>query len=987
MSKNIKNAGELAPLPAYSFEYEENLSDIKSTGVVLRHKQSGARVCVVSNEDDNKVFSISFRTPPHDDTGVAHIIEHTVLCGSKKYPVKDPFIELAKGSLNTFLNAMTYPDKTMYPVASCNDTDFRNLMNVYMDAVFYPDIYRHEEIFKQEGWHYELEKESSELKLNGIVYSEMKGAFSSPEQQLFREIQHSLFPDTPYGTESGGNPDAIPKLTYEQFLDFHREYYHPSNSFIYLYGDMDVEETLEFMDREYLSAFSAQPVDSIIPEQDGEKVTEDITQFYSIGSDEEEKDNTYLSYNFVAGTAFDVEENTAMEILSTVLLKAPGAPVKQALIDAGIGNDIICIYENEILQPFFSIIAKNANTEQQTEFIRIIRETMEQLAESGLKEKSLLAAINNLEFRYREGDFGNFPKGLMYGLTMHSSWLYDDKAAFRYMHRNEIFANLKRKMKEGYFENLIRKYILNSTHSTKLVLIPKKGLTAEKEKKLQKELQEYKSTLTKKELEALVENTSALVRYQEEPSTKEALETIPLLRRDEIKKQAAPIYNSEQTAAGIPVLFHDVYTNGIAYLKLLFDLKGIEYEDIPYFGLLTDVLGYIDTDEHKFLDLSDEINIHTGGIGFDYASYLKYQLAGEYRPMMTVSAKLLYSEFSEAFRLIDEILFHSKFDDTKRLNEIIGEVRSRIQMKMNSSGHTVALGRSRSYHTQSGVFSEKISGIDYYRFIDLCYREFEQRKEDIVAGLKRVQKNLFYRGNMMVSLTSDEEGNKQFASEFTMFAEKMPASGTYGGTAKDILYPYNPKNEAFRYAGQVQYAACTGNFIEAGYHLSGALSVLRSIMSYEYLWQNVRVKGGAYGCMCNFGAFDGTGFFVSYRDPNLRETYDVYKKATDYIKNFKADEREMTKYIIGTMSNEDTPMTPMQKGERSLLVYFSGLTKNQIQKTRDEILSATVEDIRETAGIIEAIVAADYRCTLGNENKLSECADLFSEIQPLLLQK
>ena len=443
-------------LQAYELVEKREIAELNSTGYYLKHKKTGAKVCLLSNDDVNKVFYIGFRTPAPDDTGVAHILEHSVLCGSREFPVKDPFVELAKGSLNTFLNAMTYPDKTVYPIASCNDKDFQNLIHVYMDAVFYPNIYQKEEIFRQEGWHYEMETPESELTLNGVVYNEMKGAFSSPEGVLEREILNSLYPDTTYANESGGDPEYIPNLTYEQFLDFHRRYYHPSNSYIFLYGDCNMAEKLQWLDEKYLSHYDYQAIDSEVETQSPFTEMREIVKAYSISAEESEEDNTYLSYNKSVGDTLDAKLYLAMQVLEYVLLSAPGAPLKQALLDAGIGHDIMSSYDNGVKQPIFSIIAKNANESQKEKFVRTIEDTLRKLADEGLDEKALRAGINYFEFRYREADFGNYPAGLMYGLQAFDSWLYRDDSAFLHLEALDTFAFLKAQVTEGYFEGLIR---------------------------------------------------------------------------------------------------------------------------------------------------------------------------------------------------------------------------------------------------------------------------------------------------------------------------------------------------------------------------------------------------------------------------------------------------------------------------------------------------------------------------------------------------
>lgn len=984
-------------LSAYQLEYQEELKDTKSLGFVFRHKKSGARVCVISNDDNNKVFSIAFRTPPKDSTGVAHIIEHTVLCGSKNFPAKDPFIELAKGSLNTFLNAMTYSDKTMYPIASCNDKDFQNLMHVYMDAVFYPNIYNKREIFEQEGWHYELESRDDELTYNGIVYSEMKGAFSSPEQQLYREIQSSLYPDTAYGVESGGDPDYIPDLTYEDYLDFHRKYYHPSNSYIYLYGDVDVVEKLTWLDEAYLREYDTLQVDSKIQTQEAFGCKE-IESFYSLSDSDKEENNTYLSFNAVIGTSLEVEQCIAFQVIESAILSSPGAPLKQALIEAGIGSDILSSFDNEILQPNFSIIAKGANKDQKNDFINIIQETLQKIVKEGINENSLRAAINVLEFRYREADFGQFPKGLLLGIQIMGSWLYDDSKAFAYMHGNEIFKQLKAKIGTGYYEELIDRYLLHSNHVTHFTLSPKNGLNREKEEALAKKLAAYKESLSEDEIDALITSTKHLQEYQETPSTKEELLKIPMLKREDISKEAPALYNEEKEIAGVPVLHHEVFTNGIAYIKCLFDISDIDEELLPYMNLLAAVLGYIDTKNYSFLELSNEINMHTGDMRTDFTVFNKKNDPEYYRPVFYFSTKLLYDEMAKAFELMREIIFESKLTDSKRLLEILKEIKSRLQMKMNSSGHNVAVDRALSYISQSGYYSDLTKGVRFYRFVTDLVDNFDEKKEQFSQNLSKLTKMIFNEMKLVVSITAEANGYETLKQVLPNFVNALndgndslnPVMNGTKRTVNDVLkpakynFPVEKLNEGFTYSGQVQYVATCGNYIKAGFKSSGALKVLKTILGYDYLWNKVRVKGGAYGCMCSFSGIDGTSYIVSYRDPNLKETVEVYKNTKNYIENFEVDDRDMTKYIIGTMSSVDTPLTPMMKGSRSLNAYLCGVSHADIQKDRDDILSTTKEDIRNTAVIIDSVISENNLCVIGNEKKVANHKEMFYNVKPLL---
>ncbi len=981
MPRNLKSSKELGRLAAYDLIDEEELKDISSLGLLLRHKKTGARVAVITNDDNNKVFSIGFRTPPFDSTGVPHIIEHSVLCGSRAFPAKDPFIELAKGSLNTFLNAITYPDKTIYPVASCNEQDFQNLTHVYMDAVFYPNIYIKEEIFKQEGWHFELENEDAELKYNGVVYNEMKGAFSSPEQQLFRTIQNALFPDTAYGVESGGDPDYITDLSYEKFLDFHKRYYHPSNSYIYLYGDMDVQEKLNWLDQEYLQNFNDEPVDSEIKYQIPFQERKEIEAAYPLSEKEDCSNNTYLSYNLSIGTSLDRDLCMAFQILEYVLLSAPGAPLKQALLDAGIGKDIISSFDADTYQPIFTIIAKNAEAEQKEQFVTLIRATLEKLVLKGLDEKSIRAAINYYEFKYREADFGQFPKGLMYGIQMLSSWLYDDNKPFLKLNSNKVFEMLKSRIGTDYYTKLITQYLLNNNHVALVTLKPQAGLTAVKEEQLKEKLANYKAGLTGEEIKKIVEDTLHLKKYQDEPSSREDVERIPLLSREDIGKMAQPIFNEEKEVDGIPIIHHNVYTNGIAYLKLLFDLEDIPKALIPYVGLLSSVLGYVDTQHYSYLELSNEINIHTGGINSDVACFGKKGSPNVYLPTFQMDVKVLYEEMDNAFDLLKEIISFTKLDDEKRLLEIISEVKSRLQMHLNSAGHSVAVDRAMSYFSEASRFNEETKGISYFKFIENLEADYNNRKDDLIDKLKLLMRYIFRKENLIISFTCNKDGLKTLSGKLLPFVEQLKTDPV---DKVSEHFELRRGNEGFKTSGQVQYVARTGNFFNTGYRYTGALDVLKVIMSYDYLWNNIRVKGGAYGCMCGFSSISGNGYFTSYRDPNLARTNEIYEKAVDYIRNFTADERDMTKYIIGTISSVDSPRTPRTQGIISLGAYLSGTTEEDIQKQRDEILNVTVEDIRQLADTVQAILDCNNICVIGNEKKIEQNKDMFFEVKTLI---
>ena len=964
---------------AYEVLEQRRIEDIASDGYILRHKKSGARVCVISNDDDNKVFSIGFRTPPEDETGVPHIIEHTTLCGSDKFPVKDPFVELVKGSLNTFLNAMTYPDKTLYPVASYNEQDFKNLMDVYLDAVFHPNITKYQEIFMQEGWHYELESEDAPLTINGVVYNEMKGAYSSPDEVLQTAIAQTLFPDNTYSKNSGGDPDHIPELTYEHYLDFYHKYYHPSNSYIYLYGDMDVKERLEWMDRAYLSAYESMEIDSNIPMQKPFDAMKFVETTFPITDDDPEENNTYLSYNMVIADVLDPTLYQAFTVLDYVLVSAPGAPVRQALIDAGIGQDVYGSYENEMLQPFFSIVAKNANKGDKERVVRIIEDTLQNLVENGLNKDALLAGINSEEFRFREADFGQFPKGLLYGLQCMESWLFDDKKPFIHLECLDTFEYLRNQISNGYFEDLIRKYLLENKHGAVVVVAPQKGLNSAKEAALEKKLAEKKAAMSAEEIENLIAQTKHLHAYQEEPSPEEDLKKIPMLKREDMRKEAMPFDNREDTIGQIPVVHHDIAASGIDYVTLMFECNDIPQEDIAYLGVLRAVLGYVNTKHYSYAGLFNAINIYTGGISCGVSVYPKVNERDLVSVKFEVRIRVLEKNLEEAMKLVDEIVRTSDITDVKRLTELIAQVKSRLQVSLSSSGHTVAAMRALSYQSRYAFYQDATLGIEYSQHITRLDEQIRTNPEGVVKKLQEMIDKVLVRKRLMVSFTADKKTFEDAKPVMETYLNRIAQGDAAGAQTKLEL---SRKNEGFTDASQIQYVARGGNFCDHGFTYRGSLKILKLIMSYEYLWINIRVKGGAYGCMSSF-LRTGESYFVSYRDPNLGKTIDIYEHIPDYLRSFTADERDMTKYVIGTFGSLDTPMNPEAKGSRSMSAYLQELPFEQIQRERDEILHATPEDIRNLADLIAAVLEDDSLCVIGNENAIRAESGLFDSVQTL----
>ena len=965
-------------LSKYDVISVEKLEDLDSTGLLLRHKKSGARIAIVSNDDNNKVFSIGFKTPPYNDTGLQHILEHSTLCGSRKYPVKDPFVELCKGSLNTFLNAMTYPDKTVYPVASCNDVDFKNIMDVYMDAVFYPDIYNKPQIFKQEGWHYELENEDDELKINGVVYNEMKGVYSSPDDVLSRYTCVSLFPDTPYRFESGGEPAHIPELDYNEFLDYHKKFYHPVNSYIYLYGDMDVQERLDYLDREYLSDFDADDVeiDASIPAQ--KSFENDVfKEFnYAVTDDEPLENNAFLSYNKVVGTSLDAKLYLAMQILDYVLFTMPGAPVRKKLIDAGLGKDVDSYYDGGIRQPLFSVIVKNAKKGNEALFIKTLEEALREQAENGLNKKAIYSAINNYEFKYREADFGRFPKGLIYGLNFLNSWLYDDTKALELADSLTPLARLKEKVETGYFEQLIKESFLENTHKAYVYLYPEVGKNERLEEELKEQLARMKDKLNAKQLNYLIEDTKKLKEFQETPSTQEELEKIPTLDLSDISREVLPFKNKEVTIGGTTAVVHEYHTNGIVYSDFCFDMSELPEELIPYATLLTEIYRYVDTEHFSYNDLATEINLKIGGLSFQTGMNVLVWKKDAYRPYFSVHMKCMENQVADGMSLLKEVLLSSKMDNKKRLKEIISELRTKMDTRIPAAGHVYAANRALSYIDPMMKYKDTAEGIGFYEFVKKLDKNFDSNADLLMKQLVRAQMCIFRKENLTLSLTGEFNFKSLMEGEMLQFNRMLYDMPCVKAVPAFVL---EKKNEGFKTASKVQYVASAGCFEKEGQEYHGALKVLKTIFSYDYLWVNVRVTGGAYGCMCNFSR-NGYGFFTSYRDPNLSATLDVYKKAADYVRNFEAGKRDMTKYIIGTISGIDQPLEPSALGERSFHAYQSGITVEMIQKERNQVLDATEETIRSLADYIESMMGAGTVCAIGNDRKLEEEKEMFKQV-------
>lgn len=960
----------------FKLKRQEKVEEINSVARIFEHEKSGARLLHLENDDSNKVFSIGFKTLPSNDTGVAHILEHSVLCGSKKFPTKEPFVELIKGSLNTFLNAMTFSDKTIYPLASKNEKDFFNLMDVYLDAVFHPNIYNTKEILMQEGWHYELENIEDELTYKGVVYNEMKGAFSSPDGVLMRNIQGSLFENNTYKNESGGDPEFIPNLTQEEFLNFHSKYYHPSNSYIFLYGDGNLDKMLAFINDNYLSEFDKKEVDSeILPEKPFDKMKE-VTKEYSISIDESESEKTFMAMNFVTGKSTDDELYLSLSTLEYLLLETQGAPLKKALIDAELGNDVYGVFDASILQPVFSIVVKGSEESKKDKFKEVVINTLEDLVKNGIDKKLIEACVNITEFKLREADFQGMPKGLYYYITAMDSWLYGGDPLVHFKYEKNI-----EKMKQGlttdYFEKLIDKYLLKNTHSSLLLLVPKKGLADEKEAILKERLKKYKESLSVEELQNIVNETRELIKRQTTPDSHEVLETIPVLSLDDIDKKVEELKVEDIIVNGVRTLHHDVFTSKIAYISFMFDTTCIKEEDIPYISLLGTLLGKLDTKTYTYGELSNEVLINTGGIYFKSEAYGDSKDSSKFSPYLEGNLSVLDDKFPVALSIISDIIQNTVFEDKKRIKELIRMLISRIEMRLLERGHQVASTRLGSYFLPSYSYIEKTSGYEFYKFLKDLDNNFDLEIDKVIKKLQEMMKNIFNINNLTIAITGKETELNVLKNNIDILLASL---SNHSVDRYEYGFKEENKKEGMLTPSNVQYVAKGYNFKKLGYEYTGKLLVLKAIIGMDYLWNKVRVQGGAYGAFANI-LRNGNLVFASYRDPNIRETLNAYDEVPKYIREFNTTEREMNKYIIGTISDLDMPLTPSMSGEIAISYYLRGISLEDRERERKEVLSTNIKDINGFADMVSEVLKQDFVVVLGNDNKIKKNKDIFKTLE------
>lgn len=951
------------------------VEEIPAEVLELEHEKTGARLLAFLNDDDNKVFTIAFTTPPPSSNGLPHILEHSVLNGSRKYPSKEPFVELLKGSLATFLNAMTYPDKTVYPVASRNEKDFFNLVDVYLDAVFFPRLKEDPHILMQEGWHYELLGEDQPLEIRGVVYNEMKGAYSSPEAVLFKAVQEELFPDTPYRFDSGGDPAVIPTLDQKTFVAFHDTYYHPSNSRILVYGDVNLEALLKKLDEEYLSRFERKEVHAALPLQPPFPEPKWAKARYSLprGTSPEGKD--YLTFAAVAAGADEPDVHMALSVLTAVLVESPAAPLKKALLDAGLGEDVMAFFTDDLQQPVFAVAVKNGRRERAEEFVRVLKEELQRLVKEGLPKKLLLSSLTQLEFRLREADMRGFPKGLAISLQALTPWVYGADP-LGYLRYEKILPRLKEGVEKGYFEALIEERLLKNPHALYLVLEATEGLFDEEEEKLKKELAEKKAQLSEEEKSRIMAETQALLKRQTEPDAPEVLALLPLLQREDVAPRGEAIPTEEERRGRRRFLYHPVDGRGIGYVNLYVPLRHLEVEEIPWASLLFYLLGKVDTRRRSYADVADEIGLRFGQLTMGVETFHQAFSADHYETYGVVRWRALQDKIPSAWELLLEILKESLLENRERIQTLLLEQRSRMEMSLYWQGHEIAAQRALSLFSPSARMRDMADGVGYFLFLKEVLQRMKERPQEVLEKLQDLYGRIFAGEELIYSFTGGEKEKATFLKAFEGGEALM--GGEAVGAAPRPFSP-GPRSEGLLSGARVQYVAKAGKVQGKP---TGIWRVVQTVVRLDYLWNRVRVKGGAYGALFQLSRA-GEVALASYRDPHLEETLKTFDGLADYLRTFDTDEREMTKYVIGTIRGLDQPLTPSMKGERADAMVLTGLSQEVLDREREEILRARPEDIRETASLFASLPEEGYVCVLGGSERLQAEKERFQVLTPV----
>lgn len=951
----------------FTLKEKREIREIASVAYVYEHEKTGARVVSVVNDDENKVFGITFRTPPKDSTGVAHILEHSVLCGSRKYPVKEPFVELLKGSLQTFLNAMTFPDKTCYPVASQNTKDFYNLIDVYLDAVLYPRITR--EIFEQEGWHYELENADDALTYKGVVFNEMKGVYSSPDSLLGEYSQHAVFPDTLYSLESGGHPAKIPDLTYEEFKNFHSTYYHPSNAWIYFYGDDDPEKRLELI-KEYLDEFERINPDSSIPLQPLQKDLETVRRAYAAGDGQ---DKGMTTMNWLLCDGINAREGLALDILEYILVGMPASPLRKALIDSGLGEDMAGFgLEDELQQMIFSTGLKGIAPEDAPKVRALILSTLTEIRDRGVEKDLIEAGLNTVEFALRENNTGSYPRGLLVMLRSLTTWLHEADP-FLHVQFEDNLEYIKKAVAQGesIFEDLITKYFLENKHQAQVILEPDKELGKVLENEEIARLAKVKKSLTSEALQEIIARTARLKELQAKPDTPENLATIPCLTRDELDKNVRTVPLEKYESKGTTVLFHDLETSNIAYVDVVLDLHHMAQKYLPYVALLGRALFEMGTDTEDFTQFAKRIRRKTGGVG---ASPFASSVLGERDGFckLILRGKAMRGNEGELMDIITSALMHVNLANKDRFRQIVMEEKAGMEHALVPSGHALATLRVRSRFNEADWAQEQMGGVSYLFFLRFLLDKIDTDWPEVQHSLEEVLYSLVNRNSMVVNVTMTGNQWTDARQVVDAFIEGIPARGFSRNTWMPVC---SQDNEGLTIPARVNYVAKGTDLYAGGYTYHGSANVITKYLRTSWLWEQVRVLGGAYGGFCGFDRQSGLMTFGSYRDPNILSTLSAFDGCADFLETTPLDTAEINKGVIGAIGAMDQYQFPDAKGFSSMLRYLLGVTDEDRQKIRDEILETGEEHFRDFAKVLKKCASRGFVSVIGSQEEIAIARD------------
>lgn len=946
---------------------EEYIPELNTMAFLYEHIKTGAELLSLKNNDENKVFGITFRTPPADSTGLPHILEHSVLCGSRKYPVKEPFVELLKGSLHTFLNAITYPDKTCYPVASQNLKDFYNLTDVYLDAVFHPRLTPF--IFQQEGWHYEMDKEDNPLKIKGVVFNEMKGAYSSPDTLINEYSMRSLFPDNAYGLDSGGDPRHIPNLTFEQFMEFHARYYHPSNARIFFYGDDDTEQSLAIVDG-YLKEYDRIEIESGISLQSAFKGPKQMIRSFAAGEDSGRPPKGMITLNWLLPETSQKELNLAMHILVYILLGMPGSSLRKALIESQLGEDLVGEgLESELRQMYFSIGLKGIDMDNADSIHDLIINTLKELHEKGIDFETIKAALNTVEFRLRENNTGAYPRGLSLMLRAMTTWLHGEDP-FSLIAFESPLNIIKSRLADNkrFFEDMINKYIINNPHMTCLILKPDISLLAKEKDAEEKRLEKARNAMSTRDIRAVIDNTKALKEAQERPDTPEALATIPMLKLDDIEKKnrVTPLETIDER--GTSILYHDLSTNRIAYLDIGFNLRNLPQKYLPYIHLFGRSLFEIGTHRYDYVAVSQRISSKTGGI-YSTTHISDVKDSRESSSWLFIRGKAMLDRTNDMLDIIRDVLLSVRLDNRERFRQMALESKARKEQELATSGHRIVNMRLRSHFSKADRVSEEISGLRYLFFLRDLITKIDLDWPSVLNDLTEIHRILINRKSMIVNATLDSKGWLSLLPQIKEFIDSLPLSDI-----RPQEWPMEelPGFEGLTIPSQVNYVGKGVNLFRAGYRFHGSAHVICRFLRNSWLWDRVRVQGGAYGSFCLFNNLSGTLSMVSYRDPNIMKTIDIFDQSAKYLRDIDLSDDELTKGIIGAIGDMDAYKLPDAKGYSSMARQLAGVTDEDRQKIRDEVLGTTKDDFKRFADVLDSMKTEGIIKVLGSAKALKE---------------